>query len=130
MNSEQLNAWAATKFNGDNKAPRIAQLQTGTMPAGQGSTLAPVNLTNDEAFNLNAVPFVDGGYPQHIAPPNTPGRQHLRVAPTAQVAPWVSVPACAAARPPVKKEPIGLVGNHLSLPSPKPRGFTVRAWTT
>jgi hypothetical protein len=120
MNAEQLNAWAGRKASGTDKGPLVRQLVTGTMPAGQGSSIAPVNITPDEAVNLNAVPFVEGGYPAHIAPSGTPGRQHLTIPPTAQVPPWIQVPRCALGKVPVRSAPIGVVGDSgamINLPS-------------
>jgi hypothetical protein len=131
MNAEQINAWAAGKKGGTNKSPLIRQLQTGTMPAGQGSSLAPVNNAPVDAYLTNAVPFVD--YPQHVAPVGTPGRQNLTAAPTAQVAPWISVPLCAQNRTVQKSSGIGVSGggaNTLNLPSKTVRPRLVPVLTT
>jgi hypothetical protein len=128
MNALQLNEFEALKTSGRVRAPRIGQLSIGTMPAGQGSAIATVNDTPDDAVVGQAVPFVEGGYPQHLAPPETPGVQHQSVLPSAQVAPWISVPACALGshgRPkPTHQPAIGLhpsSGSQLNLPS-KPKG--------
>jgi hypothetical protein len=133
MNSVQLNAWAGSKHSGVNKSPLIRQLQTGTMPAGQGSSIAPVNMAPVDAYLTNAVPFVD--YPQHVAPVGTPGRQNQRNLPTAQTPPWISVPLCAQGnmgRGLKRPTPLGILGggagNSLNLPSKnKPIYFTVAA---
>src|SRR5271168_3235883 len=127
MNSIQLNQWAGAKKSGLNKSPLIRQLQTGTMPQGQGSTLAPINTAPVDDYLTNAVPFVD--YPQHVAPVGTPGRQNLRAAPTAQTPPWISVPLCAQGRTVIKSSGIGVsgsgAGSVLNLPSKaRPRLFT------
>ena len=127
MNSEELNKWAGGKRHGTNTSPLIRQLQTGTMPQGQGSVLAPINITPGDAIATNAVPFVD--YPQHVAPVGTPGRQNLLAAPTAQTPPWISVPLCAQSRTIIKSTGIGVSGNAagsvLNLPSKaQPRLFT------
>jgi hypothetical protein len=132
MNATQLSAWAAGKKNGTNKSSLIRQLQTGSMPPGQGSSLAPVNVAPVDTYLTNAVPFVD--YPQHIAPVGTPGRQNLRNAPTAQTPPWISVPLCSQGRPVPKHVGLGVSGSGggavLNLPSKSghaPRLFTAAA---
>ena len=130
MNAIQLNQWAGSRASGRNLSPLIRQLQTGTMPAGQGSTVAPVNTAPVDAYLTNAVPFVD--FPQNVAPVGTPGRQNLMAAPTAQVAPWISVPLCAQGRVIKKAAGVGLLGggaaSHLNLPSKhSPRLFTAAA---
>jgi hypothetical protein len=129
MNSEQINAWAGSKKSGVNKSPFIRQLQTGTMPLEQGSSVVPVNAAPVDTYLTNAVPFVD--YPQHVAPVGTPGQQNLRAAPTAQVAPWISVPLCAQGRIIPKASGIGFLGDtptSLNLPSKgRPRLFTAVA---
>jgi hypothetical protein len=126
MNSEQINKWAGSKASGVNKSPLIRQLQTGTMAIGQGSSIAPVNTAPSDAIVTNAVPFVD--YPQHVAPVGTPGRQNQRALPTAQVAPWISVPLCAQGRTIPKASGTGFLGGKsasvLNLPSKgRPRLF-------
>lgn len=127
MNAEQINAWATGKKNGTNVSPLIRQLQTGTMPSGQGSSLAPVNDAPVDAYLTNAVPYVD--YPQHVAPVGTPGRQNQHNLPTAQTPPWISVPLCAQGRSVVRATGIGVSGSGsgsvLNLPSKAhPRLFT------
>jgi hypothetical protein len=129
MDGVQLSAWAMGKKNGTNKSPLIRQLQTGSMPPGQGSSLAPVNAAPVDTYLTNAVPFVD--YPQHIAPVGTPGRQNLHNAPTAQTPPWISVPLCSNGRTVPKRVGLGVSGAGaavLNLPSKSvnpPRFFTV-----
>jgi hypothetical protein len=131
MNSEQLNKWAGTKYHGSNKSPLIRQLQTGTVAGGQGSSLAPVADVGPDYIITNAVPFVD--FPQHVAPVGTPGRQNLHNLPTAQIAPWISVPLCAHGVRPVKSANIGLTGGSssvLNLPSKRvPKSFNVSSFS-
>ena len=127
MNATQLNKWSGGKRHGTNPSPLIRQLQTGTMPSGQGSVNAPINDAPTDYIFQNSVPFVD--FPQHVAPPGTPGRQNLRVAPTAQTPPWISVPLCAQGRRIGRPSGIGKTGSGsgsvLNLPSKSsPKFFT------
>lgn len=95
MNAAQLNAWAADKKAGRIKSSFVPQLTTGSMPSSQASAVAPVNVTPADLVAANAIPFVPGGYPAHLADPSNPGVQWQRQHPSAQPAPWVSVPVCA-----------------------------------
>jgi hypothetical protein len=131
MDALQLNEFAAAKSVGAEDAPFIPALSTGSQPSSQGSQLAPVNdhISGDFIAD-NSVPNID--YPHHIAPVGTPGSQQQTVLPTAQVAPWISVPPCKGSKPIPKSFGIGITGDTgtgavLNTPSKnnrRPRLFT------
>lgn len=112
MNSTQLQAWQEGKLAGRNRATFVPALTIGSQPQGQGSSVAPVNVVPGDAISDNAVPYVPGGYPQHIAAPGQPGTQQQTLQPQMTLPPWIAVPYCKVARG--KPEPpanIGLTGD-------------------
>ncbi len=98
MDAQTLNEWAMLKAQGRANSTFVPQLSTGTMPPSQASSVAR-SLPEDAIVAENQQPFVDGGYPQNLAAPGTPGTQNQRyIGVNGAPAPWVQVPACAAAR--------------------------------
>jgi hypothetical protein len=130
MNAAQLNAWHENKFASSgpgvskltkrNRASFVPALTIGSQPQGQGSSVALVNATPGDLINENSVPYVPGGYPQHLAPPGAPGTQQQQLQPQMTVPPWIAVPPCSGRQKPYPVNHIGLVGessSNLNLPS-------------
>jgi hypothetical protein len=116
MTPQDLNTFAAMKTAGYRRPISfIPALDTGTMPQSQASAVSPVNITPNDKVISNAVPFVEGGYPNHLAPVGTPSTQNQRYrgvnfAP----APWVQVPSCAATQILQKSPGLAFKGQNFS----------------
>jgi hypothetical protein len=98
MNAQDLNAFAQLAALGSKRGLAfIPTLDTGTMPREQGSSMAPVNVTPNVLVAGQAVPYVNGGYPQNLAQNGSPNTQNQRwKGVNFTQPPWVQVPSCAA----------------------------------
>jgi hypothetical protein len=125
MTAAQLTAWHEGKLAGRNRAAFVPALTIGSMPKGQGSAVSLVNDHPGDLINDNAVPYVPGGYPHHIAAPGWPGTQQQTLQPQMTVPPWIAVPICKTKTVPQPAR-IGLTGEGSALNLPSARAANVR----